>query len=79
MQPFGDNQIEKYLPPGTPLIATPLIFALDMRTGRSLRVNNQSLPITMARTFGALSEAERRQAERRRPHRITPSHGWRSR
>jgi hypothetical protein len=33
-----------------------------IKAGRSLRFNNQSVPITLARTFGALSEAERKQA-----------------
>ena len=31
------------LAPGTPLIATPLIFALDMRTGRSLQASVEAL------------------------------------
>lgn len=33
-----------------------------VQSGRSLRFNNQSVPITLARTFGALSDAERKQA-----------------
>ena len=49
------------LSPGTPLIATPLIFALDMRTGRSLQSSVEALSgATMAvqlckRGFGLMT------------------------